>query len=300
MVEPEWICWDESKRNLWVRDLPQDATMTADNAPLWYNAAMTFEDFVPQWQFAFSQEQLTACFIGIRTAESLNRWRAICGNKSSFDGLLYTTYKSRACYNVYPIYDWKTEDVWRYLGKFGKSYCKLYDRMHQAGLTPHQMRICEPYGDEQRKGLWLYHLVEPETWARVAARVAGANSASLYAEESGNVLGNRSVSLPAGHTWKSFCEFLLDTLPPKTAEHYRNKFAVYLHYCAAKLGLFDIPDKVEGDCSSADIPSWRRLCRCILRNDYWCKSLSFSPTKGEAYERYSKLMKRRRDKWNLI
>lgn len=29
---------------------------------------------------------------------------------------------------------------------------RLYDLMHQAGLTIHQQRICQPYGDDQRKG----------------------------------------------------------------------------------------------------------------------------------------------------
>ena len=33
--------------------------------------------------------------------------------------------------------------------------------MAMAGLTVHQMRICQPYGDDQRRGLWLFHLIEP-------------------------------------------------------------------------------------------------------------------------------------------
>lgn len=32
------------------------------------------------------------------------------------------------------------------------------------------MRICEPFGPELRKGLWLYHILEPEPWSRVCAR----------------------------------------------------------------------------------------------------------------------------------
>ena len=52
--------------------------------------------------------------------------------------------------------------------------------MHKAGLTIHQQRICQPYGDDQRRGLWLFHLIEPITWAKVVARVNGANSGALY------------------------------------------------------------------------------------------------------------------------
>jgi predicted phosphoadenosine phosphosulfate sulfurtransferase len=37
--------------------------------------------------------------------------------------------------------------------------------MFQAGVPPRYMRICEPFGPEQRQGLWLYHVVEPDRWA---------------------------------------------------------------------------------------------------------------------------------------
>ena len=46
--------------------------------------------------------------------------------------------------------------------------------MHKAGVKLSLQRICQPYGDDQRRGLWLFHLIEPETWAKVVARVNGA------------------------------------------------------------------------------------------------------------------------------
>src|ERR1043165_7725200 len=132
---------------------------------------------------------------------------------------------------VYPIYDWKTRDIWTYHGKNPENtYNRLYDLMGMAGLSIHLMRICQPYGDDQRKGLWLFHLIEPETWSRVVARVNGANAGALYAQESGNVLGNQKISKPPGHTWESFAELLLGSMPPRTAEHFRNKIAVFLRW----------------------------------------------------------------------
>lgn len=35
------------------------------------------------------------------------------------------------------------------------------------------------------------------------------------------------------------------------------------------------------------IPSWRRICKVLLNNDYWCRALSFSPNKPKHYQRYS-------------
>lgn len=298
-VEPEWTCWDPSKRDLWVRQPPPQAITDPKAFPFHY-PRITFEEFVPEFARWYARDEAMASLVGIRAAESLNRWRAIVKKrKSRLEGRAWTAWKGGSAFNVYPIYDWKTADLWTYLAREKLPYNRLYDRMHQAGLTPHQMRICEPYGDEQRRSLWLFHAVEPETWARVCARVAGANSGALYAEESGNILGNRKIALPEGHTWQSFAVFLLETMPSTTAAHYRDKIAVYRSYCRHKLGIHEIPDAAPGDTGGKDVASWRRVCKVLLRNDYWCKGLSFSPTKPEHYERYRKIMKKRRDAWGL-
>lgn len=294
--QPEWTCWDPAVRELWVRQPPQGAITDGGHFPFWYDS-ITFEEFVPAFN-DWLADVPTAFFVGIRATESLNRWRAIAkARRSRLEGRAHTKWRGGNAVNVYPIYDWRVEDVWTYLGRERLPYCALYDRMHQAGLTPHQMRICEPYGDEQRRGLWLYHAVEPETWARVCARVAGANSGALYADTAGNVLGNKRIALPDGHTWQSFADLLLDTMPPPTAEHYRDKIAVYLRYCAAK-GIL-VPDERPGDTGGKDVPSWRRICKVLLRNDYWCKGLSFSPTLPASYERYRKIMRARRAEWGI-
>ncbi len=297
--EPEWIAWDPAKRDLWIRQ-PEPGSITDPALLPFYQRAMMFEEFVPAFGHWYAKDQGCACFVGIRTRESLNRWRTLAGHGCKFEGRNWTNYHGRTLYNVYPIYDWTAEDDWTYFGKFGKPYPKLYDRMHQAGLSLHQMRVDEPFGDTQRIGLWLYHVIEPQTWAKMAARVAGANTGALYAHEAGNMLGNRMIELPAGHTWESFAKLLLDTMPPKTADHYRDKLAVYLQWYRVRDYPQGIPDCLPGDCGAKDMPSWRRICKVLLRNDYWCKGLCFSPTKAVAYEKYKKLMKKRRQQWGII
>jgi predicted phosphoadenosine phosphosulfate sulfurtransferase len=93
---------------------------------------------------------------------------------------------------------------------------------------------------------------------------------------------------------------LLDTMPRTTAEHYRNKFAVYLKWYKDHKGLEDLPDSVPGDTGSKDVGSWRRLARCLLRNDHWCASLSFGAQKNSAYKKYQDLMRRRRQEWGIF
>jgi predicted phosphoadenosine phosphosulfate sulfurtransferase len=299
--EPEWISWERGKENLWVRTPPEIAITDPARFPF-YNYAMTFEEFVPAFGEWYGGDDPAACFVGIRTSESLNRYRTIFSDrKRSYEGRCYTTLVSDSVCNVYPIYDWSTEDIWTFHGKTGLPYNKLYDRMHQAGLSLHKMRICEPYGNEQRRGLWLFHIIEPQTWAKVVARVSGANSGALYGRERGNVLGINQVSLPPGYMWKTFAEHLLGSMPEKTSEHYKNKIAVYLRWHQVRDYPDGIPDEQPGDCGSEDrVPSWKRICKVLLRNDYWCKGLSFSPTKTAAYSHYQAMMRKRREAWNLI
>lgn len=295
--EPEWICWEDGKQNDWVRTLPAQAISDYSYFPF-YRYAMTFEEFIVEFGEWYSQGKLTAAFVGIRASESLNRWRAIAWHATKFEGIHGTSHVSKSLWNVYPIYDWKGEDIWTYHGKSGLPHNELYNRMYQAGVPMHNMRICEPYGDEQRRGLWLYHIVEPETWGRVVARVSGANNGALYGGESGNVMGNLRIVRPANHTWESFAMMLLDSMPAKTSDHYKDKIATWLYWYRSR-GI-EIVDEKPGDTGSKDVGSWRRVCKMLLKNDYWCKTLSFNINKADNYMRYKKIMEKRRATWGIF
>lgn len=299
MYEPKWLCWDPERRADWVREPPEIAITDESFFPF-FHRGMEFEEFVEKFGHWYGGGELTGCFVGIRADESLNRFRTLIADKSKFQGLSWTTYKSGAVFNLYPIYDWRTPDIWVYNGRFGKPYNRLYDLMHQAGLTIHQQRICQPYGDDQRKGLWLYHVIEPETWGKIVARVNGANSGALYAQETGNILGRIKISKPEGHTWQSFARLLLASLPPRSQEYFRDKITVFLRWYQQRGYPDGIPDEADtAEEAAKKVPSWRRICKTLLRNDYWCKGLSFTQTKSEAYEKYRKVMKNRRMKWGI-
>jgi len=293
--EPKWICWEPEKENDWIRKPPK-MSITNQNYFSFYKYAMEFEEFTPEFGKWYARGQLCACFVGIRADESLNRYRTIVRDKTKFMDRGYTTWCGEGLFNIYPIYDWRTQDIWIYNAKFKKPYNKLYDLMHKAGLSIHQARICQPYGDDQRKGLWLFHIIEPETWGRVVARVNGANQGSIYAQETGNILGRIKITKPEGHNWKSFAELILASMPEKTREHFENKILVFLKWYADRGYPNGIPD--DGELTK-DKPNWKRICKALLRNDYWCKGLSFSQTKSQAYEKYMKIMKKRRQMWKL-
>lgn len=300
VYQPFWKCWDDEVKEAWIRTPPSLAKTDPSEYPF-FTDGMEFEEFVPEFGEWYSEGDSCACMVGIRSDESLNRFRTIATDrKIKKDNHQWTTKVTPNVFNVYPIYDWRTRDIWIYHNKnTDKPANPLYELMHKAGVPLGLMRICQPYGDDQRRGLWLFHLIEPETWSRVVARVNGANGGALYVSEWGNINGYRKITKPEGHTWKSFAELLVMSMPEITQEHYENKILLFQNWWEKKGYAEGIPDEADYRLEAARrAPSWRRICKSLLRNDYWCKGLGFSQQKSNGYMKYLELMKRRKDEWN--
>ena len=291
--EPQWTCWDPDIPEKWVRNIPLDATTHYD----WFVDRMEFEEFMVEWGARYGDGKRTAGMVGIRADESLHRLGTIVRweRKPMWKGRRFTTGQGRNLYNVYPIYDWRTEDIWRYHARFPElPHNTIYDLMHRAGVPLSKQRLCQPYGDDQRQGLWLFHLLEPETWTLIVARVNGANTGALYVRETGNIAGYGKVTLPAGHTWKSYTNLLLASLPKQQREHYVRRFQSFIKGWEGR-GYAEIPDFVPEVLEAKQwAPSWRRMTKCLLRNDYWCKTLGQAQPKSQAWMQFRDIQKARK------
>lgn len=292
--QPRWVSWDSEKQDLWVRKKPYEASNLSQYD--FYYPKMEFEEFMVLFGRWYSQGKLTAGFIGIRSDESLHRYRAITSRK---DGLMFqdkkwTTKIGVNLFNIYPIYDWKTQDIWIYHGKFPeKAHNKIYDKMNQAGVKLSQQRLCQPYGDDQRKGLYLYHILEPDTWYALLKRVSGVNSGALYINENGSMTGYHHIDKPDGYTWESFCNFLLSTMPKPTSDHYKARFKKFIIGWKSR-GYDVIPDEAPRELEASSwVPSWKRMCKVLLRNDYWCKGLGQTQPKSDAYLKFKEIKQKR-------
>lgn len=291
--EPQWTCWDEDKKDIWIREKPEECK-TDEDYPFAL-PGMEFEEFIVLFGKWYGQGKKTAGFIGIRAQESLHRYCAIATWEKRdlmMNQWRWTTKIVDQVYNVYPIYDWLVEDIWRYHSRYPeKPHNEIYDKMNMAGVKLSQQRLCQPFGDDQRRGLWLYHILEPETWFKLVARVNGANSGALYIQEKGSMTGYDKITKPDSHTWRSFCNLLLQTMPKKTRDHYIQRFQKFI-YGWHKRGYKEIPEEapreLEAQCWA---PSWRRMCKVLLRNDYWCKGLGQTQPKSEAYIKYKEMKK---------
>lgn len=293
--EPKWVCWDESKRDLWVREKP---AMASDLSQYdFYIPKMEFEELMVIFGQWYAQGKSCGAFIGIRSDESLHRYRAIVSRK---DGLMmnnkkWTTLVSSGLYNVYPIYDWRTEDIWLFHAKHKElRHNTVYDMMTKAGVKFSNQRLCQPFGDDQKKGLWLYQILEPDTWYKLLNRVSGVNSGALYSQDTGNINGVNRISKPDKYTWQEYTNFLLRSLPKKMQDNYRERFVKFIAGWK-KRGYATIPDAAPHDLEVKQwAPSWRRMCRCILRNDFYCKGLGQTQPKSEAYGKFKDLQRIRK------
>ncbi len=180
VLQPKWICWEEESKHLWVRDMPPDS-INMKNCPFpWFKKGEEFEEFTIQfanWYQKKYQESI-ACGIGIRTDESINRFRTIAyqAKKITFKDYNWTTKlklneKHIDVYNFYPLYDWRTEDIWGAVSQLDLKFNYIYELMHKNGLGIHEQRLCQPYGDDQKNGLNQYKALEYETWTKILNRV---------------------------------------------------------------------------------------------------------------------------------
>lgn len=298
-IQPKWICWDKKDKEKWVREMPNSNIATVlneDNYPEewdWFNRGMEFEEFILWFAKWFNEKNggTTAAGIGIRSDESLNRFRTIISDKKErYKDYGWTTRvrigtKALDCYNFFPLYDWRTEDDWTAVAKLDLKFNYIYELMYKNGLSIHEQRLCQPYGDDQRNGLDQFRALEPETWEKVLNRVEGVNFGNIYCRTS--LLGNIKSEKPNSMTWEQYAVFLLESLglyAPEVRDHYYSKIKKFLKWFDEKEGvkLEDIPDEADKKLESAKkVASWRRIARAIEKNDFWMTRLSFGETKSD-------------------
>ena len=317
--EMYWYPWDDTKKELWVREMPQKEYVInlENNRMTTYRYRMHQEDLAKQfgrWYRDAHDGGKTVCLLGMRADESLQRYSGFLNKKYGYKDTCWISKQFKDVWCASPLYDWSTDDVWHATYLFGYDYTRLYDLYYMAGLKPSQMRVASPFNDYAKDALNLYRVIDPEIWCKLVGRVQGANFASIYGKS--KAMGYRNITLPEGHTWKSYTKFLLDTLPKRLRNNYAKKFNTSIQFWHGTGGGLDesviqelqekgyqirrngvsnytlnqksrivfvgpIPDHTDDIKSTKDIPSWKRMCYCILKNDHTCRFMGFGMTRQQ-------------------
>lgn len=308
-----WYPWDDTKEDSWVRSMPdKEYVIHLSNNPIsTYKYKMHQEDLAKQfgrWYRISHGNKKTVCLLGLRAEESLQRYSGFLNKKYGYNGECWISKQFKDVWCASPLYDWSINDVWHANYLFNYDYNHLYDLYYKAGLTVSQMRVASPFNDYSKDSLNLYRVIDPEIWVKLVGRVQGANFACIYGKT--KAMGYRNVTLPEGHTWESYTKFLLSTLPVRLRKNYIKKFntsIIFWHKTGGGLDedtiqelidhgyhirrngvsnytlnkksriifIGNLPDNTDDIKSSKDIPSWKRMCYCILKNDHMCRFMGF-------------------------
>lgn len=319
MYQDHWKPWEQGKKELWVRQLPKECINENNHDFDFWDDGMWDYDFQEKfggWLRKKIGAKKVCCLVGIRTQESLNRWRAIYSERNihNYAGKQWTTLIEEGVVNAYPIFDWTTQDIWVANARFGWAYNQLYTLYHMAGLNIDQMRVASPFNDCAQSSLKLYRVIDPNNWAKMVGRVNGVNFTGIYGGTT--AMGWKSLVLPKGHTWKSYMYFLLDTLPEQTRKNYIEKLETSIKFWKERGGCLsaELVEKLKAKGVSVEvvdktnyktdklpvkmdylddidlpefreIPTYKRMCVCIMKNDHLCKYMGFSQTKNEIQRR---------------
>ena len=317
MYQEYWRPWEEEQRRIWVRERPLECLVKED-FPFYTDEMWDYEFQIKfaEWYHKKNDAVRTCCLVGIRTQESLNRWRSIYGSNryNSYRRLQWMRKLYPDVYNSYPIHDWKTTDIWTPNGRFRWDYNEIYDLYYRAGVPIEKQRVASPFISAAQETLKLYKAIDPQTWGKMLGRVNGVNFTGIYGGT--KAMGWQTIKLPKGYTWKRYMYFLLDTLPPETRQNYLNKLAVSIDFWKTKGGCLSretikklrdagveihvekttnyktekLPVKMDylDDINIAEfreIPTYKRMCICIMKNDHACKYMGFALNKGERERR---------------
>lgn len=253
--QPWWYCWNPDDRDLWVRELPEGA-ITEHQA---FKFGDSFQEWMPK---IFPNEMGTVCVLtGIRTQESLRRYRVIASKKN--DAFVTSKAEFKNAYRAFPIYDWSSEDVWKLVQLKGYDYNHTYDIFNKTQLYNRLLtqRVCPPFGEEPLRGLWVYAECWPELWHKMVHRVKGVATAWRYA----NTELYSNWDKPENLTWREYAQMVIETYSePEYRDLIRENMnsLIKLHYSKTDDPLHDSEPHPVSGCS------WKFLAKVAIKGDF--------------------------------
>lgn len=216
-----------------------------------------FYDFIDWFEGQWDED--TCFLVGLRSEESLNRYRAVIKNPG-IDGILWST--GGKTMKFYPIYDWSFDDIFYYFYHNEVEYNRIYDFMHSQDPAEQitKYRVSNLIHEKAYGSLASLQEFEPETYERLMKRLKGVQTAARYANES-TVYSTHVLPSKFG-SWLEYRDYLLQTIPDHGRKHVFEK-------------RFSKQEKTES--------VYRQQCRQLLLND-WENNLPVASKAAEEQE----------------
>ena len=200
----------------------------------------------------------TAWVIGLRSKESMNRFRAVT-KREGYPGVLWSTKtESPLSFRFYPIYDWCFGDVFKLIADEGIPYNAVYDKLFRLkGANIRTMRVSNLIHEKSFDCLTELQEIEPENYERVVRRIQGAHCAARYAHEA---TVYRADERPAQFaTWRDYRDYLLASAPVSRRERFEARFA----------GQDEAEYIYQQQCHQILINDWENNVPVVRRQQDW-------------------------------
>lgn len=208
------VSYEQDYLNCWngknIREFELDSIKSIGQTSL-----LTWEKLLPEIEKQYKVP--TAQLIGLRSSESLNRYRAVTKNPAVENINWSSKTSNENLINFYPIYDWGFDDIWRFIYDENITYNKIYDYQFAKDYHKDEMRISCLIHEKSYKCLCDLPEFEPNTFEWLCKRVKGIDTAMRYAKEK-QMYSNEK--LPTHYkSWREFRDFLLNNHPNKKQRH---------------------------------------------------------------------------------
>ncbi len=163
--DESWITWEPGKEALWVRKPPAFAIMRSPY--LSGIGVMNYQTFLPR----VTKDGIM--LTGVRAAESVQRLQYMSTLNLGRQGITGTN-------TIYPIYDWKDNDIWMYIRDHHIDIPEAYLWLYQSGVSRPMLRISNFFGIDSLQGLRHVAETDPDLWERIERREPNAYMTLLY------------------------------------------------------------------------------------------------------------------------
>lgn len=158
-----FIPWDRYEEKNWSHKKPDFAE---SESPFLVPRTENYQDFLSRSQ----KDGVT--IIGVRAAESHNRLQYLA-TVNAQGGMTKANI-------MYPIYDWKDQDIWKYIKDKNLDFPDVYLRMYEAGVQKDRLRVCNLFSIDTCASLVNMFEVYPDLWESVIKREPNAYLVRLY------------------------------------------------------------------------------------------------------------------------
>lgn len=169
-----YVQWDENRNH--VRPKPEWAITHLHPR----NEPIDQQEIQPYLNERLGWKGRIALFNGLRAQESLKRFRSCTLTKNEYN---YIAKDASGCKNVWfvkPIYDWSTQDVFRFFYDFGVTYCKIYDMEMYAGTSDHELRVSTPLHEKSYRYLKRLRVMYPTFFSQLCDVFPGLAAHERY------------------------------------------------------------------------------------------------------------------------